>query len=98
MHALPPIGHADLHVHPSGNAASAKTPMTVYAALLASDLQVAVLTDHNRVDVARELVARSRDEGVPIELVVGEEITTRDCLLYTSPSPRDRTRYRMPSS
>ena len=22
----------------------------------------------------------------------------RDCLLYTSPSPRDRTRYRMPSS
>ena len=23
---------------------------------------------------------------------------TRDCLLYTSPSPRDRTRSRMPSS
>ena len=22
----------------------------------------------------------------------------KDCLLYTSPSPRDRTRYRMPSS
>ena len=78
MNAPPAIGHADLHVHPSGNAASAKTPMTVYAALLASDLQVAVLTDHNRVDVARELVARSRDEGIPIELVVGEEITTRD--------------------
>ena len=78
MHPLPPVGHADLHVHPSGNAVSAKTPMAVYAALRASDLQVAVLTDHNRVDVARELVARSRDEGVPIELVVGEEITTRD--------------------
>jgi predicted metal-dependent phosphoesterase TrpH len=52
--------------------------MAVYAALRASDLQVAVLTDHNRVDVARELVARSRDERIPIELVVGEEITTRD--------------------
>ena len=26
-----------------------------------------------------------------------EELTT-DCLLYTSPSPRDRTRSRMPSS
>ena len=25
-------------------------------------------------------------------------ITTWDCLLYTSPSPRDRTRSRMPSS
>ena len=24
--------------------------------------------------------------------------TKRGCLLYTSPSPRDRTRYRMPSS
>ena len=51
--------------------------MAVYAALRASDLQVAVLTDHNRVDVAQELVARSRDEGIPIGLVVGEEITTR---------------------
>jgi predicted metal-dependent phosphoesterase TrpH len=39
---------------------------------------VAVLTDHNRVDVARELVARSRDERIPIELVVGEEITTTE--------------------
>ena len=78
MHPLPPVGHADLHVHPSGNAVGAKTPMAVYAALRASDLQVAVLTDHNRVGVARELVARSRDEGIPIGLVVGEEITTRE--------------------
>ena len=27
-----------------------------------------------------------------------EGVITRDCLLYTSPSPRDRTRSRMPSS
>ena len=27
-----------------------------------------------------------------------EFILNRDCLLYTSPSPRDRTRSRMPSS
>ena len=26
------------------------------------------------------------------------EQSNKDCLLYTSPSPRDRTRYRMPSS
>jgi len=50
----------------------------VYAALRASDLQVAVLADHDRIDVAQELVARSRGEGIPIELVVGEEITTRE--------------------
>ena len=29
----------------------------------------------------------------------GHDVTLReDCLLYTSPSPRDRTRSRMPSS
>ena len=78
MHALPPIGHADLHVHPSGDGSSAKTPMAMYKALRTSDLRLAVLTDHNRVDVARGLVARSRDEGLPIVLLVGEEITTRE--------------------
>src|SRR5664280_2869311 len=78
MHAHPPIGHADLHVHASGDASSAKTPMAMYKALRTSDLRLAVLTDHNRIDVARELVARSGDEGLPIELLVGEEITTRE--------------------
>ena len=78
MPALPPIGLADLHVHPSGNAVSAKTARAVYGALRASGLQVAVLTDHDRVDIAQALVARSRDERIPIELVVGEEITTTE--------------------
>jgi predicted metal-dependent phosphoesterase TrpH len=76
MPPLPPIGYADLHVHPSGNTGSARTARAVYAALTASGLQVAVLTDHNRIDIAQALVARSRDEAIPIELVVGEEITT----------------------
>ena len=35
--------------------------------------------------------------GNMIEYVNGQE-TTSACLLYTSPSPRDRTRSRMPSS
>ena len=30
--------------------------------------------------------------------LAGESIAPKDCLLYTSPSPRDRTRSRMPSS
>jgi hypothetical protein len=78
MPPLPSIGYADLHVHPSGNTGSARTARAVYAALTASGLQVAVLTAHNRVDVAQALVARSRDEAIPIELVVGEEITTTE--------------------
>jgi predicted metal-dependent phosphoesterase TrpH len=72
------IGYADLHVHPSGDEVGARTSMAIYAALRASGLRIAVLADHDRVDVAQALVARSYDEGTPIELVVGEEITTRE--------------------
>ena len=35
-------------------------------------------------------------ETIPSDVAAAEE--RRPCLLYTSPSPRDRTRYRMPSS
>ena len=36
------------------------------------------------------------DDGHPRGVRVGEQALA--CLLYTSPSPRDRTRSRMPSS
>ncbi len=75
------VAYADLHVHPSGDSVTAASPssaLPIYAALLASGLRVAVLADHDRIDVARELAARSRDEGAAIELIVGEEITTRE--------------------
>jgi len=39
--------------------------------------------------------AHAGDWHRQISLLAGESI---DCLLYTSPSPRDRTRSRMPSS
>ena len=32
------------------------------------------------------------------EIKFDEKLWEKDCLLYTSPSPRDRTRSRMPSS
>ena len=35
--------------------------------------------------------------GVPMERIVLSGVY-KNCLLYTSPSPRDRTRSRMPSS
>ena len=70
------LGRADLHIHPSGNWADAETTVAIYNALRVSGLQVAVLTEHDRLDVAQALVARSRDEGFPVELMVGEEITT----------------------
>ncbi len=75
--ASPPTGRADLHIHPSDDPSAAHSPDAFYASLLGSDLDVAVLADHDRVDVAEELVARSRAERTSIELVVGEEITSR---------------------
>lgn len=78
MHDQRAIGKADLHIHPSGGGADGGLPTAIYAALRASSLQVAALTDHDRIDVARELVARSRGEGLPTELVIGEEISTRE--------------------
>ena len=53
-------------------------------------------TEYLDVDFAADGTVASgvvvgEDEGVPYGLVY-------TCLLYTSPSPRDRTRSRMPSS
>jgi len=47
------------------------------------------LIDESGNNVADDLIWLSEDN---------EEIEIGDCLLYTSPSPRDRTRSRMPSS
>ena len=38
------------------------------------------------------------DNGATSKQVTFERNDAYTCLLYTSPSPRDRTRYRMPSS
>ena len=52
-------------------------------------------------DTATALDIRGEDHMIPlrwnewIKLPIDSE---KDCLLYTSPSPRDRTRSRMPSS
>ena len=41
-------------------------------------------------------IGECRDAGIAVKMITGDHATT--CLLYTSPSPRDRTRSRMPSS
>ena len=38
------------------------------------------------------------DDGAETDLDLGHYERFTNCLLYTSPSPRDRTRSRMPSS
>ena len=50
------------------------------------DLVVSTPVLENVLDLARETIE-------PLEI-----LNRKACLLYTSPSPRDRTRSRMPSS
>ena len=53
---------------------------------LAGKLHEIIVVDNNSTDRTREVVERY------------PAVTYVFCLLYTSPSPRDRTRSRMPSS
>ena len=44
------------------------------------------------------MIERHHIEGRPAEMIAENLTEAYNCLLYTSPSPRDRTRSRMPSS
>ena len=46
--------------------------------------------------LADEMGSDKKSAGAALDAVCN--IITRDCLLYTSPSPRDRQKSRMPSS
>ena len=50
-------------------------------------------------DVSREVVEIVKESGIKNGTVcIASHHTTCSCLLYTSPSPRDRQKSRMPSS
>ena len=61
--------------------------------------------NHHRrleLDQARADIEKARSMMVNVQVLTLGGVIKYDqndlCLLYTSPSPRDRTRYRMPSS
>ena len=65
------------------------------------------LCDSENIPLNMEMAATEEMKDIALELKPAaicivperrEERTTEGCLLYTSPSPRDRTRSRMPSS
>ena len=49
-------------------------------------------------DLALEILSASEIGVERLVIIVVTRAEVEPCLLYTSPSPRDRTRYRMPSS
>ena len=69
-------GRADLHVHTLASDGVAPVGEMIEAAV-GRGLDVVAITDHERVDAAIAGRAMARERGLPIEVVVGEEITTR---------------------
>jgi predicted metal-dependent phosphoesterase TrpH len=70
------LGRADLHIHTL--ASDGTSPVEdILAAAVASGLDVIAITDHERIDAAVAARAMAVDLGLPIEVVIGEEVTTR---------------------
>ena len=53
---------------------------------------------HERPEIDRWVLSKLNSLVGEVETAYNEYEPTKACLLYTSPSPRDRTRSRMPSS
>ena len=70
------VGRADLHIHSlASDGVSSVAEILDHA--VAAGLDVIAITDHERVDAAHAARAMAIARGLPIEVVVGEEVTTR---------------------
>jgi predicted metal-dependent phosphoesterase TrpH len=69
-------GRADLHVH-SRASDGVDGVAELLDAAVAAGLDVVAIADHERVDAALAARALAAQRGLPVDVVVGEEITTR---------------------
>ena len=69
-------GRADLHIHTLASDGVSSVG-EVLAAAARAELDVIAITDHERIDAAQAARALARDRELPLEVIVGEEITTR---------------------
>lgn len=67
---------ADLHAHTLASDGTDDVPATLAAALRAG-LSLLAITDHDRIDAARMAVEIASDLGLPLRVVIGQEVTTR---------------------
>jgi hypothetical protein len=70
-------GRADLHVHSLASDGTAGVAEILEHVERYTDLDVVAITDHERVDAALAARAMARARGLRVEVVVGEEVTTR---------------------
>jgi predicted metal-dependent phosphoesterase TrpH len=70
-------GRADLHVHTLASDGTSGIIEILDFVERQTDLDVIAITDHERIDAALAARTIARDRGLRVEIVVGEEITTR---------------------
>ena len=71
------------------------------ASIAASQLVAELHVVHAYAETARPFAVAGTiksEHSKAFDALLKDYSIDKDCLLYTSPSPRDRTRYRMPSS
>jgi len=77
--AEPPagLGSADLHIHTLASDGVSGVD-EVLAAAVARGLDVIAIADHERIDAAVVAQRQAREQDLPLRVIVGEEITTRN--------------------
>ena len=72
-----PRGRADIHIHTLASDGVSSVAQILHAAESMPELDVIAITDHERIDAAQAAQAMARDRGLRVEVIVGEEISTR---------------------
>ncbi|HEY3333629.1 MAG TPA: PHP-associated domain-containing protein [Candidatus Limnocylindrales bacterium] len=70
-------GRADLHIHTLASDGTASVAQILDVVAGTGYLDVIAISDHERIDAGLAARAIAADRGLPFEVVVGEEITTR---------------------
>jgi predicted metal-dependent phosphoesterase TrpH len=70
-------GRADLHIHTVASDGTATIEAILDHVERRTDLDVIAITDHERIDAAVAGRAMALDRGLRVEVIVGEEVTTR---------------------
>jgi predicted metal-dependent phosphoesterase TrpH len=69
-------GRADLHIHTVASDGIADVVSIIERVAGRGDLDVIAITDHERIDAAVAGRAIALDRGLPVEVIIGEEVTT----------------------
>ena len=73
----PRLGQADMHIHSIASDGTASAAQILDHVECRTDLDVIAIADHERIEAAIECRRLARARGSRVEVIVGEEVTTR---------------------